>query len=201
MAITPSDIQKIIDGSRIPIEIPYPWDDGQKWFMRQPDDWLYDYAIAIREAAEAELLADPDMQRLKNMPPSKEWQAQQTLAIETTESEIAALKKKGKARKPEEDIELKKQEDWLQRLLKPSDYSRAEELALKRGKRAFESWLIPRLIVDEAGNPLFEMDTDAGKALWDALGMQIKTQLRVPFYYAVNLIMIAKNSPRGQNTD
>ena len=201
MTITQADIQKIIDGSRIEIDIPYPWDEQKKWYMKQPDDWLYDYATAIREAAEAELLADPAMQKLKTLPPSDTWIAQQELAISTTRAEIEALEKKGKARKPEEDIELQKQKDWLARLLKPSDYNRAEEMALKRGKRAFESWLIHRLIVDESGSLLFDVDTEAGKALYDALGMQIKAQLRTPFYYATNLVMIAKNLQRGQSTD
>ena len=201
MGVTQADIKKIIDGSRIEIQIEYPFDSTVKWWMQQPSDWLYDTASAVREAAEAELLADPSMKALKSMPPSDDWLERQQLAIETTKEEIKKLTDKGKARMPEDDIELAKQQDYLERLIQPRDYSRAEELALKRGKKAFETWLIPRLIVDAKGNQLFDVDTEAGRALWDALGMTVKAQLRVPFYYAVNLVMTAKNLQRGQNSD
>jgi hypothetical protein len=55
MAVTTNDIEAIINGAPIEIETPYPLDDkapGFQWYMAQPDDWLYDMASAVREAAD-----------------------------------------------------------------------------------------------------------------------------------------------------
>ena len=76
--VTSFDINRIISGEPIPIETPYPLTDrgeNPQWFMSQPSDWLYDMAIAVGEAAEAELMGQPEMVTAQTLPPSKSWMA------------------------------------------------------------------------------------------------------------------------------
>jgi hypothetical protein len=200
-AVTFADIQRIIDGSRIEITtVENPFGAGKKWFMRQPTDFLYDYAQAIREAAEAQMRNDPTMKPLADLRPTKEWTQRQNEAIRATDERIAELKKK-KVRTPEEDIELGKLEDYRPRMIDPAKYSRLDELIAKHGKTIQEAWLIPRLIEDEAGNALFDMETKEGAALWGALGQETKIHLRLPFWYAIDLVVTAKNLHGGQSSD
>jgi hypothetical protein len=196
MPVTAEDIKVMISGEPIPIDFPYPLSDrpaGTKWFMAQPDDWIYDWAVAIREAATAQAENSPEVKACRDLPPTASWVAQQNFIKQQTEERVRVLEAKGEALLPEEDLELKNQKDYLRRLIDPSSYTRADEIVNKRARKAFENWLMPRLLQDEAGKPLFEMDKPADQERWKCVGRDIKEALNTYFWQAVILVQSAKN--------
>lgn len=202
MAVTTFDIENIISGDPLPIETPYPLHDkgeGFQWYMAQPDDWLYDMAVAVREAAIAEALASPELKAVENLPPTEAWILQQTRAKALAEAQIAELEAKP-ARTAEEDIELFSQKVYRDNLVDPSTYNRAREITARRGRRAFESYLIPRLIVDGDGRKVFDLNTTEGTRRWATLGQDTKESLRQPFYQVLLLIDTAKNYKAGKSS-
>lgn len=203
MPVTLEDVQKILEGGPILIDFPYPLEDRPApalWYMKQPDDWLYDMAQAVREAAVAELEQLPEMEAMKNLGPSPEWVAQQTASRLKAETRIKELEDKKDAIQPEETLELENQRDYIARLMDPALTSRFDEIAGKRGRKAFEGWLMPRLIVDEAGKPLFPMDKPEGQQRWLRLGRDTKQQLNGYFWQVLLLVQTAKNFKPDQSS-
>ncbi len=201
MPVSAEEIQTIIDGKPLPIDVPYPGDPDFQWFIRQPVDWMYDMAQAVKEAATAKALAEPEIASVKNLPASDTYQGRQKQQRKETEARIKELESQGDALMPEDAIELENLKDYLDRLNNPSKkFSRADEIANRYGTRAMENWLLPRLIVDAKGKPLFEMESEAGRQRWEALDRETKAHLRGPLYQALLLVGTAKNSPAGQNS-
>ena len=200
--ITTSDIYRVITGDPVEIDFPYPLKEpaGVQWRMAQPSDWLYDMAMAVGEAAEAELMQQPEMERCKNLPPSPAWLERQERSIRDTEERIAALEAKGDALLPEEAIDLEVQRDLLSRLIKPENYTRAQELGQPVRTNARNNYLIQRLVVDGEGKPLFDPGTAEGRARWERLGRKNRNRLLSPLMQAMMLVQIAKNSSAGPNS-
>ena len=201
-AVSLEDVKRIIDGGPVTIEIPYPLPDrpeGALWFMAQPTDWLYDLGQAVREAAVAEAESMAEFKIVKTLPPTAEWVASQNATRKRSETRLAELEKKGAGILPEEDLERLNLRDYINRLIDPSLYTRADEILTRRGRKAFEGWLMPRLIVDEQGKALFEMDTPDGQLRWIQLGRDVKQQLTSYFWQVLLLVQTAKNFNPGQN--
>lgn len=204
MAVTTSDIKLMISGDPIPIPFPYPLDDrpaGTKWFMAQPDDWIYDMANAVREAAAAQARASKEVMSCAALPPTEAWVTQQVRILANTRRLIADLEAKGDQRLPEEDLELANQRDYLTRLIDPASFNRADEIISSRSRKAFENWLMPRQLQDEQGEPLFDMNKTEDQVRWKNLGRDLKTELTGPFWQAIVLIQSAKNSKPVQNSN
>lgn len=200
--VTSFDINRIISGEPIPIETPYPLTDrgeNPQWFMSQPSDWLYDMAIAVGEAAEAELMGQPEMVTAQTLPPSKSWIAQQVSQRADTQARVSELEAKGKAITPEEDIELTNQREYLERLIDPKNYTRADEIAAKTANKARDGWLMPRLIVDEKGKLIFDLSTETGAKRWRDIGRKTRSELRGYLIQALMLVQVAKNYSADQN--
>lgn len=197
--VTTFDINRIVSGEKIEITIPYPLNDkgeGFKWYVMQPTDWLYDMGLAVGEAAEAETYALPEMETMRKLPPSKDWLNQQTVSRRRTANRIKELEGKKKLT-PEEDLELIGLRDYLDRLIDPSTYSRADEIAATNANRARDLWLLPRLVVDEKGELLFDTSTAEGEHRWQNIGRKTRLQLRGYLAQAIVLVTIAKNSEAG----
>lgn len=192
MSVTTTDIKKIIEASRIKIDLPNPFDDGKPWFMRQPLDWEYDFALSVRQASDAKIRSDPAVASVASLPPSDDWTEQNRLARKNTEDRIKELKDMGDKAGPEETIELEKQQEYLTRLAVPKKFSRADEIAGKYTRTVLENWLTPRLLVDENGRSYFDMNDD-GELRWNALDYTTRKQLRTPLFLAIDLILTAKN--------
>lgn len=203
-AVTVEDIQRIIDGGPIPIEVEFPLPDpppdGQ-WFMAQPTDWQFDLAQAVREAAVAEAHSLPEIKAVDNLPPTDGFIARQLASKKNTEARIAELNAKGDGITPEEDIERASLKEYLARIIDPKFYSRADEIVAGTARKALENWLMPRLIVDNRGKPMFNMSTPEGNRRWLLLGREVKAQLGIYFYQAFMLIQTAKNYKSGQSSN
>ncbi|HNT76016.1 MAG TPA: hypothetical protein PKH77_13455 [Anaerolineae bacterium] len=202
MAVTTYDIEAIINGTPLPIETPYPLDDrgeGFRWYMAQPSDWLYDMASSVREAAIAEASASPEIKLVEHLPPTSAWIERQLQSKETAERYIAELEAKV-ALTPEEGITLASYKSFVNNWIDPSDYNRAREIVAKRGRVAFETYLIPRLLVDEDGHILFDLNTEDGRRRWGWVGQDAKTELRTPLYQVLLLIETAKNYKAGRSS-
>jgi len=196
--VTQSEYELIISGKAMPILAPeHP--GGLEWFIKQPDDWLYDMADSVRQVALAQAMADPDIAAGKTMPPSEEWTAKQKASIQKRTEEIAALKEKMvDGGTDEQRLELQALEINLKNLYKPGEFSLADEVALPFSNRVYEAWLLRRLVVDKDGNLLFDPKTEVGNKAWTALGREIRTNLRIPLYNMLFLIQAAKNSQGGR---
>lgn len=204
--VTTTDINRVVSGEPIEIEVPYPLNDrgeDAKWFMAQPSDWLYDMALAVGEAAEAEAMQQPEMERAKTLPPSKSWIQRQERSRKSAEDRIAELEAKAKAKTivPEEEIELDIQRSYVERLIKPDEYSRAEEISSQVAANARNNYFMQRLVIDEAGKLLFDPATKEGRERWERIGRSNKTKLLTPLTQAVLLVQIAKNYSAGPSSD
>ncbi len=193
--VTTYDVNRIITGEKVEITIKYPLTDkpdGFRWFIMQPTDWLYDMGLAVGEAAEAEVMALPEMESMRNLPPSKAWLHQQTLSrqrIQKRIDELLALPK----RTPEEDLELEVNRSHLERLIDPASYTRADEIAAQNANRARDFWLLPRLIVDDQGALLCDLSTPEGQHRWQAIGRKTRLELRGLLMQVLSLVLLAKN--------
>lgn len=202
MAVTTYDIESIIRGEPLPIETPYPLDDkGEKfqWFMEQPSDWLYDMAAAVREAAIAEAMAAPEIKAVEHLPPTDGWLARQAQSKKQLEEKIAELQAR-EALTPEEDLELASLRSNLLALIDPATYNRAKEIVAKRARLAYESYMIPRLLIDADGRKVFDLNTEDGNRRWKMVDKEVKDELRTPFYQVLLLVDTAKNYRSGKSS-
>lgn len=182
-----------ISGQPIEIMVDNPFKPGEPWFMRQPSDMDYDMALAVRDAKQGQVLNDPDMSAAKTLPPSDEWIDTQQTAIASTKEKVAEL----------ESIEhplpvdltlLATFKDHLDSLVLPEEYTLAKEIASRTANRAFQNYLIPRLLVDATGKPYLDMTLKSDREKWDfALSRTVKLQLRFPFAQVLSIINTAKN--------
>lgn len=202
MTVTTYDIEAIINGSPLPLEIPYPLDDrgeGFRWYMAQPSDWIYDMASAVREAAIAEAGATTEIKLVEHLPPTPGWIERQLQGKRSAEANISELEAKV-ARTPEEDLTLASYKSYLANWVDPAGFNRAREIIGRRGRVAFETYLIPRLLVDEDGHLLFDLNTEEGRKRWAWVGQEIKVELRSPLYQVLLLIETAKNYKAGRSS-
>ena len=191
--VTMSDVQDIISGKAILIDLPNPFDAGKPWYVKQPEDYLYDLAQAVQDAAIAKAQADKTIQSVAHLPPSDMWIWRQENAIRIADERIAELEAKKEAIDPLEAVELATKRAYRERLISPKDYSRAQEIVTKFAIKRFEAWLMPRLIVSKEGDLYCDPDTEIGKRRWSALSEDQKTVIKGLFYRALDLESIAKN--------
>lgn len=206
--IKQSEYDLVISGGPLQITDPaHPDKSGtSEWWMKQPDDWLYDMAESVREVAKAQALSDPDIAAGKDLPPSDTWIANQKKVIARRTREIAELKERiAKSDKEggtdEQRIELSALEFNLKNLYKPEEFTRADEVANAFATRTYEAWLIRRLVTDKKGGLLFDPKTEEGDMAWQSLGRQMRSDLRAPLYQVLMLVQMAKNWQGGQRSD
>lgn len=204
MPISTEEIQRIIDGSKIEIAeaCPLPGMEGEKWYIRQPDDWVYDFAQRKFEASKAKVLLDPDIAAVKDQPPSQAWLNRQEEARKDTAKRLDELKKGSDegTLTVEEELERKTLIQYLLLLISPEDYSLADELAHIFARNQRDWYLAQKLIVDAQDKPLFNQESDAGRAAWMALGRDFKEKVLVRYTNRVlSMVQTAKNSEAGQN--
>lgn len=186
------DTDLVISAGPVLLELDNPFAPGEPWAMRQPTDVEYDHAVAVREIQKSKALRTPEIAEGAELPPSEEWTAQQNEAIRATQNLILELQARSE-RTPVEETVLGIYQDHLDSLVRPEEYSLAQELAARIGNRAFQNYLIPRLLVDGGGKPLLNMDTQAGRDKWDNLPKSTRTALRSPLAQVLALLNTAKN--------
>lgn len=191
--VTMTDVQDIISGKAISISLPNPFDEGKPWYVKQPEDYLYDLAQAVQDAAIAKAQSDKTIQSVAHLPPSDVWIWRQENAIRIADERIAELEAKGDAIDPLEAVELATKRAYRERLISPKDYSRAQEIVTKYALKRFEAWLMPRLIVNKDGDLYCDPETEIGKKRWASLSDDQVTVLKGLFYRALDLENIAKN--------
>lgn len=195
-----ADVERLINGDPLEIPFKYPLDDPPgttRWYLRQPSDWLYDQANAVREARHAETLELPEMERARNMPPSTTWVADQEAARKDAEGQIEALEAK-KSLTPEEQFDLENLKLFLPTITNTEGKSRADEYAARASTRAFDVFLLRRLVIDDDGHRLFDPETKEGESRWNRLGRNSKAELRKPLYQVLLLIQKAANFPEAR---
>lgn len=197
------DIERIINGEPLPIEnVNYPLNDqpaGFRWLIRQPTDYEYDIALSVSEAAEAESRAQPEVQAVAKLPPTTDWILQQDNVRQTNQRRIDELAAKP-ARTTEEEVELDNLREYIQRLVDPRKFNRADEIARKAANRARDTWFIRRLVVDQNGNSLFDPYQESTQKRWRKIGRSTQQELQSPLYKVLFLIQIAKNFNADQSS-
>ena len=202
MRTTTTDIDDILSGKPMVIEVAYPLDDqseGFQWYMKQPNDWVLDMANAVYDAAHAQAMAMPEMEAAKNLPPTDEWIAAQKSAVSNTEDRIAELEAMT-GRTPEDSLELANLKEHLTLIIRPSGYSRAQQIANMTANKQRQNWLMPRLIVDAEGGLVCNPDTPEGRDRWERLGRSVRTELLIPLAHVLILVNYAKNSKASQSS-
>jgi hypothetical protein len=201
MRTTTQDIERIISGEPLRMDIPYPLDDmseGYEWFMKQPTDWLLDMAHAVREAAEAKILALPEVAAVKDMPASDRWQKSQEYWIEHYGKRIAELEAMD-GRGPEDELELINTRLHKVNLATYADgFTRAQEIAEPRAMNAFHTWLAPRLVVDSKGKLICDPNDKAGLERWERLGTDTREKVIGYAQHVLLLVRRAKNYKPSQ---
>ena len=196
MAVTSVDVEKVIDGNRIEIYIPYPLNDrgeDAKWYMRQPTDWVYDMSVGVQEAAEAQLYAMPEIDMARALPPSEYWMSIWKMRNEAIGEAIKGYEERAGQLTPEEEIDFAMQRDALENMANPALFTRADEIVRRDATRMRDIWLMPRLIEDENGKLLFDPSTKEGRERWDKLGRKAKDEMRTTLGVVMSLVQIAKN--------
>lgn len=196
------DIERIIAGSPVEIDLPFPLDPQPTggWWINQPADWLDDMANAEHEAALALALNAPSVAAVKDLPPSDEWIATQKAAWNRDQArvdELAAIE----TRTPEDDLELTGLIVHQTLLYSADNTTRADELARPVAQNAMVSWLLPRLIVDGKGKLIFDQGTAQGRELWRKMGKENRKALFRYLYYVRELVQKAKNYKPGQSSN
>ena len=171
----------------------YPLDGGKEWFVAQPDDWLWDMAIAEGQAARAEVEQRRSTQRQQGQPPSPAFTERQHAAMERDKARIAELEAKP-GLTPEDDLELADLRSHLKVLIDPANFSRADELMLEAENRAIRTYLLRYLIIDADGVTLFNPDRSDGRRRWNLLDGKTRDALRGELEYVLTLIRMGKNS-------
>ena len=200
MKTTTTDIEAILSGSPVPIEVEYPLGDqpeGFTWFVKQPDDWLLDMAYAVKDAAYAQVMALPEMQSAKDLPVDGEWARVQNTAIKTAKDRIAELEAIAE-REPEQELELLNLQDRIKNLADPESFNKAMQIANGTANNAFYKWLLPRSVVDKSGKVVCDVNTQVGRKRWQSLGKDVRDELLEPLVYVVDLVGKAKNSKASQ---
>lgn len=195
MRTTTQDIERIISGEPLKVEVEYPLDDqseGFRWFMKQPSDWLMDMAHAVREAAEAKIMAMPEVAAVKDLPPSDTWIARQAYWRAYHLKRIEELELM-EGRTPEDEMELANTRDHVANLATLDGYNRALEIAASRTQSAFHNWLAPRLLTDARGNLVCNPDTAEGRERWERLGSDTREKVIAYVTHVLALVRRAKN--------
>jgi hypothetical protein len=190
-----------------------------EWFVAQPDDWLYDDANLEYSAAYQAAIESPSMRRLKMLPPTDDWLAnmkaivtaaeerqaeliaKRDRAVEVWRAEHPAEDENEPAPEPLETIGLTAEEahelmlivNRLSNIVRPENYDRARQFAHQRALMARDSYLLPRLLVDRAGNLLFDVETEEGLKRWYALGRDMRKSLQPYLDEVLTLVDTAKN--------
>lgn len=188
-----TDVQDIISGKAIRIDLPNPFEEGKPWYVKQPEDYLFDLAQAVQDAAIAKAQADKTIQSVAHLPPSAAWIFRQETAMRRDDERIKELEDKGDAIDPLEAVELAATRAHRERLISPSDYTRAQEIVTRYALKRFEAWLMPRLVVDKDGDLYCDPDTKIGQERWKSLNEAQLLVLKADFYRALDLESIAKN--------
>lgn len=193
--VTSNEVADIISGDAIEITLAYPLEDrepGAKWFIKQPTDWQYDMGMTVYDAAAAEAMAMPELEGVKQMPPSDGLIALVNRRRGELEKSIADYKAK-ELLTAEEDLSLKADENLLAGLIDLDTYTRADEIVRDRATRARDMWYVRYLVVDGQGELLFKRGDEAGDARWERLGRTTKENLRLFVTTVLNLVTFAKN--------
>lgn len=193
MAVTTKDIQLILDGSQIEIELANPFDEGVKWYMRQLEDWESDLAVAVRESEVAKAGKVQAIQDTVGITPSNSWFARYNNTVAYAKQRIVELEAQGESITPLDRVELAKQRDLLDGLIDPNDFNRADETIGKYARKRFEAWVIGMAVVSEKGERYFDPETKQGRRRWQKIGDQYKDALRMLYYYVQDLESTAKN--------
>lgn len=180
------------------------------WYMAQPSPELYDDGQMVYQAKRLLSLNNPDVAALSKLPPSPEWKAQQKATIAQLDEQIAELTaiRDGAAEAwtgdedppvtigltPEQAYQLQTLVSWrdgAEETLKTA--TQADEIVTTRAAKARAEYMMPHLIVDKAGNVVFDVETDAGRAEWNRLSLYKRSVLRGYFNEALSLVILAKN--------
>ena len=117
---TPNDIELILSGKPLPIDDPaFPFSGGA-WFIKQPDDWLFELSKAVRQAAEAQALNQPEIAAAKSFPPSDAWVQRQRRGFAQADQRIADWEAKSSLTE-QEKLELASAREHRSRLIKIED--------------------------------------------------------------------------------
>lgn len=215
MAALSKGTRRILSGESIPIkqiDPPEIW-DVDFWAMAQPDDWLWDDAQMEYDAAYYRALASDSLKRIATLPPSDEWieeheQTQKALQasidlLTSVRDEAAEQRERdGDEGDPQPTIGLTTDQAYELQLSinlfegnaeQAQTFSKAKELAQRRADTARAMYLIPRLLVDQDGMPLIDIETDEGRSLWAKVSRYQKATLRAYLNEVIWLVSLAKN--------
>jgi hypothetical protein len=187
------DIRQIIEGSALEISLPNPFEEGVKWYLRQPEDFEADLALAVRNAAQALASEQEEIRSAATQPPSRRWLLNHKNVSDATRKQIAELEAQGDAIDPLDKIELENKRDLLETLADPSLYTRADEEANAYARKRYDEWLIKRLVFSEMGKVYLDPDSKEGPARWKALNGKIRIALKLLLYEVLALESTAKN--------
>lgn len=197
------EIRSIIEGKPLAIPLPCPLDGMQDrpWFVRQPDDWVYDAAQAVYDAKKALTLALPDVAEVRSLPPSDGWVQRQERARIDAQRRLGELdeQKRVTPLTMEDDLERRNLISYLALLLSPKEFTRADEIANRVARDQRDWYLMQKLIVDDRDQLLFDLRTEDGRRRWHVLGRSFREQLSPYITTVLSWVQTAKNSEASQH--
>jgi len=152
--------------------------NGRRWGVRQLTTEEYDQAVHIQNIALKRALAAPEVQDLKNLPPSDDEKATFAALVGALTQRI----KDAEQGSPEQRTLLAR----LARLQKmAAARTLADEVAAEYALVARDRWLTMRLLLRADGTPVFDLTDPQLGAKWNRLGGRVKDAARSAVWEAV----------------
>ncbi len=169
--------------------------DGRRWGIRFPGTEEYDDAVSLQSLARRRALAAPEVQAVRHLPASDEEREMfaALLAANAEQLKVAGAGSPERRR-------LQAQRDHLER--RAANRTLADEQADERALLARDRYLTLRLLVDEAGRPVFDPFDPETAAAWERFPMRIKNAARSAVWlmiHTVDTLPFASAPPAGSS--
>lgn len=171
-------LSEAMAGSRVPFSVR-----GTRYQIRQPTTEEYDDAMAVQRLWRAYWMAQPELQRLQELPCTDQEVSKYQIMIDQAQELFEELQE-GDPRK----AEMAKYVVNLQAALEGRTL--AQETAANRATLARDRWLCQRLLEDEQGQPM--VDTSQGyeeaKAQWESIPLGVKNASRPAIWRVLAMV-------------
>lgn len=155
--------------------------DSVRWGIRHPSTEEYDDAVNIQNIMRRRTLLAPEAQELRGQPCSPDERETFEALIRATQDRL-----KGLAHGSLEQRHLLARLGRLQKML--AERTLADEIADERALVARDRYLTLRLLVDAAGEQVFDVYDPAVKRAWDKFPMKVKNAARSAVWLVMQVI-------------
>jgi len=166
--------ERVLSGAPLPFAV-----GGQRFYIRQPYDHEIDDARAVQKAYELLWRSRPEVRALEDVPAD-------AAELAGFDRAIAAAKDLLKAAEGPAAEALKRRISALKR--RREAWSAADQVATDRGLLARDRWLLPRLLLNQDGDPVADPQAPEFADVWQRVPLAVKDGARPGIWQALRLV-------------